>query len=116
MELKLIDGDYVPDGAGGFVRADGTEETLERLRLRLTARRGGFPFAPTLGSGLWQLTREKPGARVSAARRYIAQALADEENVTVESVELRAQGDGAALRIGLRLGGESAEMTMVTGG
>ena len=32
MELKLIDGDYVPDGAGGFVRADGTEETLERLR------------------------------------------------------------------------------------
>ena len=115
MELKLSHGDYVPDGAGGFARAGGTEETLERIRLCLCARRGSFPFAPSFGSGLHRLSQEKPSGRLGAARRYVAEALAD-ENVQVERVDLRAQGDAAVLDVTLRLGDETAAITMVTGG
>ena len=40
MERKLIEGDYVPDGAGGLKENDGAEEVLARVLFRLTARRG----------------------------------------------------------------------------
>ena len=40
MELKLEQGDYVPDGAGGFETLDGAQALLARVLFRLTARRG----------------------------------------------------------------------------
>ena len=43
-ELALRHGDYVPDGTGGVVRAEGAEAVLEQVRFRLTARRGAFPL------------------------------------------------------------------------
>ena len=63
MERTLIDGDYVPDGAGGLKENDGAEEVLARVLFRLTARRGAMPFLPGLGSRLHEVIREKPGAR-----------------------------------------------------
>lgn len=60
MELRLEQGDYVPNGAGGFQRLEGAEALLQRVLFRLTARRGQFPFLPELGSRLYQLGREKP--------------------------------------------------------
>ena len=94
-ELRLENGDYVPDGLGGVVRADGAEALLAQVRFRLTARRGTFPFCPGLGSRLWQLGRLAPAARPSAARQYVAEALADLD-VAVEAVELTDLGGGAA--------------------
>ena len=40
MELKLINGDYVPDGKGGLCRQSGAQEVLSRslLQLRLPLR------------------------------------------------------------------------------
>ena len=38
MENKLIGGDYVPDGAGGFVRQTGSEALLSQALFRLTCR------------------------------------------------------------------------------
>ena len=55
MELLLKDGDYVSDGAGGQVRLEGEEALLQRVLFRLTARRGGFPLMPELGSRLYAL-------------------------------------------------------------
>ena len=49
MELRLEQGDYVPNGAGGFQRLEGAEALLQRVLFRLTARRGQFPFLPELG-------------------------------------------------------------------
>ena len=54
MELKLINGDYVPDGMGGVVRCAGADALLERVLFRLTARRGQFPLLPDLGSRLYR--------------------------------------------------------------
>ena len=74
MELKLINGDYVPDGKGGLCRQSGAQEVLSRVLYRLTARRGAMPFLPELGSRLYQVPREKPSVRQSLAARYVAQA------------------------------------------
>ena len=60
MENLLRDGDYVPNGFGGFTRLYGTQEVLARALFRLTCRRGSFPFLPELGSRLQELGREKP--------------------------------------------------------
>ena len=75
MENLLREGDYVPDGFGGFVRLHGTEKVLQRALFRLTCRRGAFCFLPELGSRLRELGREKPALRAQAARQMAAEAL-----------------------------------------
>lgn len=96
MERKLVNGDYVPDGTGGLTLLSGGEEVLARVLYRLTARRGALPFLPELGSRLYQLNREKPSARQALAAQYVAEALREEPELAVESVEL-AQTEGAGL-------------------
>ena len=44
MEIKLVQGDYVPDGLGGIQRCKGSDALLQRVLYRLTARRGQFPL------------------------------------------------------------------------
>ena len=62
MELKLVNGDYVPDGAGGMTRLSGADEVLGRVLFRLTARRGSLPFLPELGC-IWSCGRNPlPGS------------------------------------------------------
>ena len=97
MELKLVNGDYVPDGAGGMVRLFGAEEVLARAIFRLTARRGGLPFLPDLGSRLYQLGREKPSAREALALQYVTEALAQEKDLAVLRTALTQEGAGAAV-------------------
>ena len=81
MELRLEQGDYVPNGAGGFQRLEGAEALLQRVLFRLTARRGQFPFLPELGSRLYQLGREKPSAREALALQYVTEALVQEPDL-----------------------------------
>ena len=63
------------------------------MLLRLKARRGGFVLAPEFGSRLHLVPREKPSARLSAALRYSAEALAAEP-VTVTAASLADAADG----------------------
>ena len=86
MELLLRDGDYVPDGSGSLIKLTGPEEVLQRVLFRLTVRRGSFPLLPELGSELYRLGGEKPSARQALAAQYVAQALAEEPEVEVETV------------------------------
>ena len=95
MELRLKNGDYVSDGLGGVVRCKGAEALLERVLFRLIARRGGLPFLPRLGSRLYMLSREPAAQRLSAARQYAAEALA-EEPVSITDMELVPLGEGRA--------------------
>ena len=99
MELKLQNGDYVPDGVGGLLRVEGREALLQRAVFKLTARRGAFPFLPELGSRLWQLGKAPPAQQQAAAVQYAAEAL-EGEALTVESAELEPRGQGVvALKV-----------------
>ena len=110
MELKLKNGDYIPDGAGGLAEGTGAEEVLARVLFRLTARRGALPFLPELGSELYRVLREKPSARLAAARPYVARAL-EGENVTVTDVRLEDEGRSARLTVSLLWQGEELAVT-----
>ena len=72
----LRDGDYRPDGQGGLERASGAQAVLEQALFLLTARRGGFPLLPEVGSRLYELPRAKPADRGALGAAYAAQALA----------------------------------------
>lgn len=110
----LRDGDYVPDGLGGFERVDGAEELLQRVLWKLMVRRGSFPFFPRLGSRLYCLLRETPARRAALARQYVAEALADEEQLEVSGVTVQDWGDGCDLTVRLNWKGEalSAQVTI----
>ena len=109
MELQLKNGDYIPDGTGGVVRAEGDEALLQRVLFRLSARRGALPMLPELGSQLYLLGREAPEARLAAARQYAAQAVSP-EGLQVEDLQLTERGDGRMdLTVWLR--GEDAALT-----
>lgn len=110
MENRLRDGDYVPDGFGGFVRAQGDDKVLQRALFRLTCRRGMYSFLPELGSRLWQLGREKPTARAAAARQMAEQALAGLP-VRVTDVQIRALTEqGATVTVYLQMQEQTAEL------
>lgn len=112
MELKLVDGDYVPDGTGGLCQLSGGEEVLARVLYRLTARRGGLPFLPNLGSRLHLILREKPSARQALATQYVAEALKEETDLKVTDVELSDTGERAELTVQLDWQGEPLSVTV----
>ena len=94
MEMKLIDGDYVPDMWGGFERVVGERELLQRVLFKLQCRRGGFAPVPELGSRLYLLGREKKGDMSAAARQYIIEALSDEDGIEITGVTVEQTGSG----------------------
>lgn len=112
MEIKIQNGDYVPDGLGGVVRLSGAEALLERILFRLTARRGGLLPLPALGSRLHLLGREPASQRLSVARQYVAEALT-EEDVTVTDVTLAPKDGGRMdLTVFLTYEGEALSVTL----
>ena len=109
MELKLVNGDYLPDGRGGLEQAE--EEILQRALSRLTARRGSFPFLPEFGSRLCLLGAVASLARETAAERYVTEALAPETALRVEQVRLR----GSELTVTLIRAGTERELRLPLG-
>ena len=111
MELFWKDGDYVPDGCGGFRRAEGNDELLQRVLFLLTARRGRFPLMPELGSRLYLLSGQKAAEREELARAYVEEALG-QEDLTVEEVKLVQESGRGYLTVKLRRDGEDMEATL----
>lgn len=102
MELKLEQGRYLTGAGGRPVRVSGPEETAQRVAMRLTARRGGFAPLPDYGSRLYTLLYTvRPSEYQTAAMQHIAEALADEPDVTVTAVEV-SPADGDTLRVDVR--------------
>lgn len=113
--LILREGDYVPDGKGGFRSAHGAEEVLERILWKLTVRRGSFPFLPELGSDLALLSRASAKERETLAEQYARQALADEA-VTLRACHLRYEDEGAFLTLFMDWEGQELTATVEVGG
>ena len=103
MELKIKDRDYVADGAGGLVRVSGWDELLERVLFKLSVRCGSF-------------AREKGESRATAAKQYVAEALADEKGLSVTGMELAEKNGFLELRVLLRYENETGEAVVTIGG
>lgn len=91
--LAVKNGDYVPQ-MGRIQTVSGNEALLQRILLKLTARRGAFPFMEDFGSRLWTLGRLHPTEWQAAAEQYVAEALSGETGLTVDGVTLTENGDG----------------------
>ena len=110
MAAVLHNGDYVPDGCGGFEKRDGTQGILCEALFRLSVRRGSFPLLPELGSRLHLVGREKPSARNMAARQYAMEAL-EGLDVTVEDAVVTLMTDGVAqVKVTLSVSGETMDL------
>ena len=94
MELKIRNGDYVALENGGMEMVEGSAELIQRVLYRLTARREGFPFIPTLGSTLHQLGRVNARECGSAAEAAVREALHEEEDLDVTGVTLDNAAQG----------------------
>lgn len=113
MELKIQNGDYILNGSGGAETVAGSAELIQRVLYKLTARREGFPFIPTLGSDLYQLERTAPNARDSAAEQYVRQALSDEADLELTGITLTDAGEGLYdLKVCLTYSGQGLELTL----
>lgn len=89
--LALVNGDY-RQGETALLPYPGRKRFLQRILMKLTARRGQFPFMENFGSRLWTLGQLRPPQRQAAAEQYVTEALADEAGLTVDSVTLTEEG------------------------
>ena len=106
MSLLLKNRDYISDDRGSVASVSGGEALLNEVLFRLTARRGGFPLMPELGSRLHLLRNEKPSERGTLAARYAAEALSGLD-VAVTGAAVTAAGDGLHIRVDLTWQGET---------
>lgn len=110
MASVLMQGDYVPDGKGGFKKESGEKALLCKILFLLSCRRGGFAPLPEVGSRLYLLGREKPSVRSMAARQYAAEAL-EGLDVTVEDAAVTMDENGIAhVNVKLTAAGEKMEV------
>ncbi len=88
MDLKLNfdKRDHAQTIQGWVIPISGVEEIAQRIRLRLTIRRGSFPLDPELGSRLYALPRGNAAQMNAAARDIIEEALAPMPGVRLDSV------------------------------
>ena len=113
MELMVRNGDYVNDGAGRFLRAERTDELLQRVLWKPSIPRGRFPLLPARGREPHPVAPAQPARRAGLARQYVAQALSDEAELSVAGVELSAGGE---LTVELDWRGEALRLILGTGG
>ena len=111
--LALVNRDYAAKG-NGLAAVSGKEAVLQRVLMKLMARRGQFPFLEDFGSRLWTLGQLSPVERQAAAEQYVAEALADEVGLKVDSVTLADSGGTAKLTVAATVEGTqlTAEVTL----
>ena len=112
MELKIVNGDYVPYVLGGFETVTGYDEKLARVLYKLSCRKGGFAPFPNLGSELFKLLREKRESRETLARKYILEALEDENNIVLSDVEVLETEGGLLVNAEFEYSGGNKMLTV----
>ena len=112
----MENGRYVPGEFSGFAQVTGAQELAQRILMKLTARRGGFPLRPEYGSRLYLLPKEKPSQRPAAARQLVTEALAEELDVSLEDVSVSQAGQAIELKLRFLAQGGEFELSTLIGG
>ena len=105
MDIAISDGDYIPDGRGGFVMARDAAETVQRAFFRLSTRKGAFYPMPGLGSEL------RGGMSPPAVKAAAEEALRGLDGVQI--AEIIPEGDG---RVRALLSARGATAPLYLGG
>lgn len=111
MELKLIDGDYVPFKNGGLQSVSGVDETAQRIVMKLSAKRGHYLPMPEFGSLLHTLSQYKPSLQKVAAIGFVKDCLADEPELVLRDLKLEPCPDGISITLLLTLNNHSFNIT-----
>lgn len=96
MELKIVNGRYQIGPNRGLIEICDAEELIQRINMKLKVRRGTFIPLPDYGSRLYLLQQVKPSERCSAARQYVLEALSEEKEIELSSLELSDDKNGSA--------------------
>lgn len=102
MEMRIQNGDFVPDHRGIPQVVDGVEETINRVFFCLCARRGGFALLPGLGSRLREISGSGENRDLTAAV-MVREALESLDGVQVGEVSTARQGEALTISIRLQL-------------
>lgn len=111
MELEVSKGNYCPDEDGGLRYVQGYQETIQRIMMRLQARRGMFYPLPDFGSRLYTLPGIKAGERHAAARQFVHEAL-EKENVRILQLQCEDREDSLIIRLWLDISGRETELSL----
>lgn len=114
MDLKLnFEGrDQAQTLQGWPVPITGAEEIAQRIRLRLTVRRGSFRLDPELGSRLYALPRGDAAGMERFAREAIEEALAPMAGVRLEELSCRYDPAEDRAYLACRFGWRGQEMEL----
>lgn len=85
MDNRLYQGDMLSDYAGDVQTISGLTELIQCALIRLTMRKGSFPYQPDLGSELYRLDTHKLDDQT--VRAAVEDALRDMTNVAVLDIE-----------------------------
>ena len=109
MEMRIQNGDFVPDHRGIPQAADGVEETINRVFFCLCARRGGFAPLPGLGSRLREISGSGENRDLTAAV-MVREALESLDGVQVGEVSTVRQGEALTVSIQFHIGAGDYEL------
>lgn len=85
MDNLLANGDMVLNHCGDVQSVDGLKEIIQRVLIRLTVRKGNFPYDPQLGSELYHLDLHSTDDFTLLS--IVREALAPIDEVVVTGVE-----------------------------
>lgn len=115
MELKLENGKYISRN-GGVATVGGAEELAQRITMKLVARRGKFWPMPDYGSRLYTLLNGiKPEDRKTAVREFVAEALAEEQGISLDGISMDTVGDTLLLRLDFTYSGGTLSVETAIG-
>ncbi|MCC8022715.1 MAG: hypothetical protein LIO46_02875 [Clostridiales bacterium] len=110
MDIKIEGGQWAMDENGAVQTVTGMEEQLQRIRMRLSAKRERFYPDPQFGSYLYRLTEDTPN-KEKLALTYARQALGTMPQVFVQS----ARWEGREIIFHLTVQGEEQEVRVDAG-
>jgi len=111
MELKLSGSDYAVS-EGKLSSVSGAEEILQRVLMKLTAKRGGFAPMPEFGSRLHLLPGAKKSERAALSEAYVAEALAGERDISISSLNVSEAGGEIRIALTLRYKGNDFDLAL----
>lgn len=114
MDNLLKNGNIVSDYEGSVQTVSGIKELAQSAMIRLTVRRGSFPYDQSLGSGLFDL--DIHAADKEEIQSIVEEALQDMDEVAVTGIEKKIDEKNRALylQIDLKINGVEESLSVMS--